>query len=173
MKFSFLKIKIIRTLLWGMAFLLTVSPAYAYTQKIITTPQEIWEAVRQVMEPHGIRKENSETWEIESKWIKDYARREKKILPDPIQIKQLPTVKQTVLRRYRMQVKLKDQSDGTQIKITGEYQEKPTGTPAATVSWKRIKPSTEDYELERQFFYEVLKQMGKNRTASAEKQPSA
>jgi len=139
--------------------------ALAYLDEVLMTPNEIWEAAKTVLETPGIDVENKETYTLKSKWVEDYVRKERTVIPR--QVGRGFTLTGTVRRRYQMMIVLKELPSATQIQITGKYQERPVGAPEHQARWKFIKPSTEDYELERQLFFKILREMARIRVSQS------
>jgi hypothetical protein len=148
-----------RVLLIGMFFLVLQPMALAYLDEVLMTPDEIWSATKLVLEPTGIASENKASYTIKSKWMEDIIRKEKKLLPRAVGGG--PTMARTVRRRCQMTVVLKELPTGTQIQISGKYQERPLSAPEHQARWKFVKPSTEDYELERLLFFKILREMSR------------
>jgi len=148
------------------AGVLLASPitTWAYTDEIALKTDEVWKAVQEVFEPHGISKAKKNSLKLESKWIKDHVIREKKILF----LK--PTLKKNVERRYRFQVKLNEKAGRTEVIINGKFQERPH-TNRPQTPWDTLKPKPEDHYLERTYFHKILKQIEKNRRLSPPKPP--
>jgi len=136
----------------------------AYQDLIASSPDEIWTAVQQVFEPHGVRTSKREQGEIESRWIKDRVVRQRRLLF----IKK--SFKKNVERRYRVHVKLNGMPRGTEVVVKGKFQERP-GTAHPQTRWQWVKPDIDDYGVEREFFYKILRQIEKNRRAAAHPKP--
>ena len=143
----------------GILFLVLQPMAFAYLDEVLMTPDEIWSATKLVLEPTGIASENKASYTIKSKWMEDIIRKEKKLLPRAVGGG--PTMARTVRRRCQMTVVLKELPTGTQIQISGKYQERPLSAPEHQARWKFVKPSTEDYELERLLFFKILREMSR------------
>lgn len=143
----------------GILFLVLQPMAFAYLDEVLMTPDEIWAATKLVLEPTGIVDENKASYTLKSKWIEDIVRKEKKLLPRAVGGG--PTMARTVRRRCQMTVVLKELPAGTQIQISGKYQERPLSAPEHQARWKFVKPSTEDYELERLLFFKILREMAR------------
>jgi hypothetical protein len=123
----------------------------AYTEVIEILPEEAWQATREALLEYGIHKENYLKKEIETKWQEDTVTRSRGILKK--------VTKSTFKRRYRIRVKLLKQGErATHIEVVGVFQEKPlTGNPS--LMWKKIRPDVKDYDIERDFFYKILKKL--------------
>jgi len=135
----------------------------AYIDEILTTREEVWLAVRSAISVENIRSEDSSAYILETRWIEDIVQKQKNVLPSAIG--QEFIMPSTVRRRYRMTVQLNELPTGTQIQITGKYQERAVGAPEHQSRWKYVQPSTEDYELERVLFFRILSEMARVRTS--------
>lgn len=145
-----------------LAVLLTVLPAavlWAYTSVIALEMENVWQAALSVSKPLGLDKVNHEKWKIRTNWVEDKIKRSKKILPFT---NKGPEVKRTHLRRYRLHVQLSYIDGRCEVKVWGEYQQKMYNQDDRS-PWERIKPASEDYELERQHFYAILGYLQKER----------
>jgi len=141
---------------------LTAPPAvFAYLDEVLMTPEEVWTASKTVLQSTGIAVENKETYQLQGKWIEDYVRKEKDLLPKGMG--RSITLPSTVRRRYQMRVQLKELPTGTQIQVSGKYQERPVSAPEHQARWRYVKPSTEDYELERILFFKILRELARVR----------
>jgi len=147
----------------GILFFAVQPGALAYLDEVLMTPDEIWSAAKLVLEPTGIVVENKASYTLKSNWIEDIIRKEKKLLPRAVGGG--PSMARTVRRRCQMTVMLKELPTGTQIQITGKYQERPLSAPEHQARWKFVKPSTEDYELERLLFFKILREMARLKSA--------
>lgn len=154
-----------RIFVLGVFFLALQTTAFAYLDEVLMTPDEVWTAAKTVMEPKGVRTENKAAYTLKSKWIEDYVRKEKNILPAALG--RGVTLRSTVRRRYQMAVELKELPTGTEIQISGKYQERPIGAPEHQARWKYVKPSTEDYELERALFFKILGEMARVKSSQS------
>ncbi len=144
------------------AVLLTGLPAtvlWAYTSVIALEMENVWQAALAVSKPLGMDNVDHEKWKIRTEWVEDEIKRSKKILPFT---KKGPEIKRTYMRRYRLNVELRYVEGRCEVKIWGEFQQKPYSQDIR-VHWKKIKPASEDYELERQHFYAILDYLRKER----------
>lgn len=151
--------------MFALFFLAIQAAGFAYLDEVLMTPEEVWRASKLVLETDGIRVENKENYTLKSRWIEDYVRKEKKIFPDALG--RGLTLPSTTRRRYQMTVVLTELPTGTQIQISGKYQERPISSPEHQARWKFIKPTTEDYELERILFFKILREMARLKTSQA------
>ena len=153
-------------LLTAVLFFLAIQPSgFAYLDEVLMTPSEVWTATKIVMQDSGIASEDQKTYTLKSKWIEDYVRKERNILPGALG--RSLTLKGTVRRRYQMTVQLKELPTATQIQVSGKYQERPVGAPQHQARWKFVKPSTEDYELERLLFFKIIREMARVKIAQS------
>ena len=74
--------------------------AFAYLDEGLMTPNEVWAAAKTVLETPGIEVESKETYTLKSKWIEDYVRKERTIIPRTIG--RGFTLTGTVRRRYQI-----------------------------------------------------------------------
>jgi len=135
--------------------------AFAYTDQIALNIEEVWEAVNQMLLPHGIYKDSSEKKVIQSDWITDRVTLSKKPLP----FKFVGEIKKSYERRYRLHIQLKEQDSKTQVIVRGLFQRRPIGI-RPNVIWRRSKPTSEDYLVEKDFFFDLLEQLQKNKQAT-------
>lgn len=160
--FWLFKMKRIATLFFCLLLSLVIlSPQklWAYTDVILIAPDELWKAIEEVMKPYGIKKMDSKKYSIQSKWVEDQVERKRPVIPI---LKTNIAVTQTSDRRYRIKISLEKVDLGTQIRIQGEFQEKlqlMDGHPQNP--WKKVKPQMADYNIERDFFYKILRQLEK------------
>lgn len=143
-------------LLLLMAILTTpFSSALAYQDSILDSYDKVWDAVLKVLEPHGVHKANKEKGVIESNWMEDRVERTRNVVPFNNQIQ----IDRTMNRRYRLTIELDEQKDGTvSISIRGKFQERGNDTHPQT-PWKKVKPVAEDFDVERTFFFNILRQI--------------
>ena len=129
----------------------------AYNDEIAVDKARVWQAAILALEPYGIARQDAEKGVLESKWIEDFVQKPIKFLPEGI--------KRGFYRRYRLTVKLKEESGKTLVEIKGKFQQKPTGQPPS-VPWHSIRPKTEDYEAEKLFFGRLMAQLNRIVTSS-------
>lgn len=138
--------------------------AYGYLDEVLTSPAEVWDAAVTLLErEEGIKSQDRDKGVLTSEWMEDTVRKEKRMFPSMVGVDK--TLASTVRRRSRMRIQLTETATGTQIQITGKFQEKPLTGPPHQVRWEKIKPDTEDYDLERQLFFEILEEISRKRTA--------
>ncbi len=143
---------------------LTAGQARAYTEEIAAPRVEVFQAAQQVFEPEGVRNAGSSQSWVESRWIEDAVTRERKLLF----IKK--TLKKNMARRFRMKIELADKEDRTQVKISGKFQERPLESrPQAP--WRNVKRTPEEYSIERDYFFKILRQIEINRALGTDKPP--
>ena len=135
----------------GLALFLGVGPLMAYTDKMAVETPEVWKAVQAVAAPYGVRKADSKKYEIETRWIQDLVVRSRGLW------KKLGTG-ENMQRRYRVKIRLKEEPYATEVGIHGVFQERSYGSGPA-IPWRNIKPESEDYAVERDFFFKILKQL--------------
>jgi len=128
--------------------------AQAYTDEIELRLEEVWPEMKVFAERHGIHKIREDKHEFETNWMEDTVERTRKLLP----VKNLGDIKKTVLRRYKFSVRLREIAGITKVEIRGKFQEQPRAD-RHVMNWKKVKPSTEDYYLEREFFFDFLEHL--------------
>jgi hypothetical protein len=136
----------------------------AYTDAILASPDEIWKAAEEVLEPYGIHKSDAQKYFLETRWIEDRVPRKRNLLP-VIQLS--ARVKQTFERRYRIKVQISEVGNETQITIKGKFQDRPLAIHPQN-RWRPAKPQFEDFDAERQIFYKILRQLEINRLERTE-----
>lgn len=130
------------------------SSALAYTDDVQARIDEAWQAVEKVLTPVGIYKKDEKKKYMQSRWMEDEVIRKNHLFKD--------ITSQAYRRRYRMKVYLTEAGENIQIRVTGEFEQKPKQSPV-TAPWRKLKPQMEDYDLERAFFMRILAQMAKAR----------
>ena len=124
---------------------------FGYTDEIELKTEEVWLAVKEVFKPYGFFKLDEEKRELRTQWIEDTVVRSRSLLP----FGGFKEVRRTVNRRYQLSVKLKEIAGVVQVKINGKFQEQSReGRPQWT--WRTVKPQSEDYDIERQYFFKIL-----------------
>ncbi|HXV28610.1 MAG TPA: hypothetical protein VD913_06575 [bacterium] len=135
----------------------------AYTDEIEAGVDEVWKAAQDVLKPYGIRKMLPEDKRLETKWIEDRVVRETRLLP----IGPNKKLKHTNDRRYRIRVQLDEKPSGVEVKVKGRFQIKPT-EDLPQLRWRAVvKPELADYDVERQFFFKILKRIEDYRRGAA------
>ena len=134
----------------------------AYTDEIQVSSDEVWKAAEEVFKPIGIHKFNPKKRIIESDWIQDHVKRSSRLFPVGPQT----TVKRTYDRRYRVHVQINEDSPlQAQVVVKGRFQLS-SPEPYAMPRWHSvIKPTIEDYDIERDFFFKILRKIEDNRRA--------
>ncbi len=130
-------------------FLVSTSSVYAYTDKVAVETLEVWTAAREALKPYGIRNENKIKGEIESKWIYDRVVRSRSLGF----FKKM--ISENVDRRYRVRIHLKPEPFATEISVRGLFQDRSTGT-GPLARWRKVTPGSEDYAVERDFFFKMI-----------------
>lgn len=123
----------------------------AYTDNILASKEEVWDAAVEVMAEKGIESKDFEKGKIKSKWVEDLVVRRNKLAKS--------ILKATYKRRSRYQVFIEEMGVETVLQVKGSYQFKPSNTDFR-VLWKTLKPSYDDRLTEQEIFYDVLKAMG-------------
>lgn len=122
--------------------------AFAYTDQITVKADEAWAAVLRVFENQKLRKMDPQKMFLQTKWVEDeVVRRGPGILKN--------YTSQTYDRRYRLSIQVVQREYDTEIQIKGSFQQR-TMSPNNVVSWKRVKPKTEDFDIERATFMRIL-----------------
>lgn len=137
-------------------FLAAALPAYARFEETFVGVKmdEVWQASQQALEPYGIRKKDDAKRMIETKWTEDTVVRRRGFL------KKITAGRYR--RRYRFQLQLKEKGPVLQIQIQGNFQEKSADSRGID-AWRKFKPESQDYELEKEIFKKILMSMEENR----------
>lgn len=152
---TFMK-KIVKTLLaFGLLSLMAFSPrGWAYVDQLQAPADEVWLAVHQTAVPLGIKKENEAKRELETKWKEDRVVRKDKLSRG--------IFKQSYKRRTRYKIFLTETDGLSEVSIKAKYQFK---NPDAGINglWKTFKPDSEDKEMERALFFQILRRVEENK----------
>ncbi|MFZ5801967.1 MAG: hypothetical protein ACOY3K_02495 [Candidatus Omnitrophota bacterium] len=161
--------------LWWILVLGVIPSAQAAVHEVSIDMEELWQAVIQVAEKYGIDKRDDSKKDLETRWHVDHIQRDHSLLP----FKKMSSMKlkETFLRRTKLKVHLeKSVINNVKITIRGRFQQKTLD--ANYTGWKRLKPDLMDYQVERDFFYDVLhyleeKRLQKSPVGSPALSPSA
>ena len=133
-----------------LAIFLTWLPSNAfalYSDQVAAPIEEVWQAAKDSLRDYGIRKDDSVKKHLETRWIEDRVVRSsgllKKVASRPYRL------------RYRIHLDFVEDSRGTRVDVRGTYQQKPVdGSPSSR--WETTRP---ERNLERDFFYKVLRKV--------------
>ena len=139
--------------------MLMLSPkiGWSYSDQIQVKADELWKAAYTAIQPYGIWKSNEKKKTIQSRWIEDQVVRSNGILKN--------VTSQKVQRRYRLKVHLIEIGDTVLLDVKGLFQNKEFGTALAS-PWFNVSPKDKEYDVERDFFMKILKQLEANRTGN-------
>ena len=141
--------KWIKTLLGvGLSCFLAVS-AWAYSDRIDASAQEIYDAAQVCFAKEGIAKSSPEQKSLTTKWIYTRIRRSRHRRFVPLQLQE------NVDLRYKMQIEVKDGKNYSDISIDGRFEEKATDA-APQQTWRKSSSSKELYFKEREVFFKIL-----------------
>ena len=124
------------------------NPLRAYSDEISAPVEEVWQAVQETLKPYGMKKIDPQKNEIESRWIQDRVKRSRGILK--------AVASQIYTRRYRLKIRLKPLAHLTGVEVRGRFEERPLDSPPSG-KWRRYKLQAVDYDIERDFFMQILK----------------
>lgn len=127
---------------------------FAYSDEISAPLEEVWQGVQEAMKPYGIKKMDRDKNEIQSRWIEDRVKRSRGLLKR--------VASQLYARRYRLKVRLKPLAHLTAVNVRGTFEERPLDS-APAVHWRSYKLQSSDYEVERDFFMQLLKTLQSRR----------
>lgn len=128
---------------WG------VSGAYAYTDKIDATTQEIYNAATTCFSEGEILKKNPEEKSLTTKWAYSRIRRSRKRRFVPMNLKE------NVDLRSQMQIDITEGKNYSEVSVQGRFEEKATDAPPQ-LHWKNAVSSKELYFKERDIFVKIL-----------------
>ena len=140
-----------------MSTLAGISSAFAYTDQITVKADEAWQAAQEVLKKDGFDHLDSESKTLRTKWIYDQVVRKGK---GPL--KKITSV--TMERRYRMSVHVVQRPFDTEIEVRGNFQERTMGNNRTSISWKKVRTKSEDFDLERAIFMRILNRLEIART---------
>ena len=134
----------------------TISSAevWAYIDQVQAPADEVWLAVHQTGSSLGIKKENEAKRELETKWKEDRVVRANKLTRG--------FFKESYIRRTRYKILLTETGGLSEVSIKGKHQFK---NPDAGIKalWKTFKPNSEDKEMERSLFFQILRRVEENK----------
>lgn len=139
----------------ALLFMLVLSSnAFAlYTDQIGAPIEEVWQAAKDSLKSYGIKKEDLIKKHFETRWVEDRVVRSSGLLKK--------VASRIYILRYRMRLQFIEDAKGTKVEIQGTYRQKPLdGSPSSR--WETTRP---ERDLERDFFYKVLRQVETNRRA--------
>ena len=152
-----MKTREIGALLVWVGLLMMPSSGWAYTDQITVKAEEAWQVAQNVLKSTGFKKLDPEKKVLETQWVHDRVLRKGKGLLKLI-------ASQTYDRRYRLRVRVTQRAFDSEIEIRGTFQERPMGPVSSKLSWKQVRPQTEDFDIERALFMRILNhlQMARN-----------
>lgn len=131
-------------------FMGAATAGHAYTEEVGLKIDQVWPAVKATFESTGISKADDSKKVLRTKWIYDQVVRRGKYLKD--------IISQKYDRRYRLKVTLTENYYFTKIEIRGAFQERSLSVAPET-PWRSVKPKNADLEVERAYFFRILKQL--------------
>ncbi len=143
-----------KTIWIALFFMLLSSNAFAiYSDQVGAPIEEVWQAAKDSMKPYGIQKEDLLKKHFETRWVEDRVVRSSGLLKK---------VASRIYRlRYRMRLEFVEDAKGTKVDVKGTYRQKPLDGSLSS-RWETTRP---ERDLEREFFYKVLRQVETNRRA--------
>ncbi len=142
--------------IWGALLL----PAFAYTDRIDASSQEIYDAAKIAFSKEGIYKQNLEKKSLTTRWVYTRIRRSRKRRFVPLELKE------NVNLRYQMQIDIEDGKNYSGVSVVGRFEEKPTDAPPQQ-SWKSSYSSKELYFKEREAFMKILSNLETRKKSAA------
>lgn len=147
-----------RPVLAAFLFFLPLAQPSAFSEfsdRVDAPAEEIWAAVKEVLQPYGVRKEDGEKMKMETRWVEDRIVRSSGILKK--------ITKTTYILRYRIHIEVKrEEHMWPVLTIRGTYRQRRADAPIQ-VSWEKAHPDT---DLERDFFMRVLNKLEEKRKGS-------
>ena len=134
-------------------FLLSPHALASYSDAIYVPQSEVWDAAKKVLGQKSFKKDDPKKGELETNWIEDQVVRRRGLLKK--------IASKVYGRRYRIKLNLKQEKELTHVDIEGVFQEK--SLDSVNSIWRKIKPESEDYEIERTLFKKILHQIEVNR----------
>ena len=123
----------------------------AYQDDVGVRFEEAWAAAKKSLQTYGLRKENINKKEMETDWKEDHVVRSGGLLKK--------IASKVYRRRVRFKLHFQEVSPLlTGLEIQGVFEERPIEDSPALM-WQKVKPRTEDLELEVQLFYRILNQL--------------
>ncbi len=150
-----------RSLYWMLLaawVMLSPSRVYAYTQEIQAPVEEVWIAVKEAAASPGLDKVDEKDKVLETEWTEDRVVRMEQLMPFMKKAEHPKTWE----RRYRLRVELIPVPEGTRVAVRGKFQLKDPDL-GVRGKWDNVKPESEDYDMERQFFFRALDILGQKR----------
>lgn len=141
-----------------MAIFLFTRPGYAlYTDEIAISIDEVWPAAKEGLKYAGLKKINEEKKTFETKWTYDTVTQSVGPLKN--------FTKDELERRYRYKVSITERYGDTLVTVKAVFQKKRKGL--IQYSWRLVKPSADDLDVERDAFMKILTQIEKTRNSAA------
>ena len=138
-----------------LVFLLIAPQAFAYSDHIGVSTDEVWQAAVQVFKPYGIHRSDESKKNLETNWMQDQVVRSRGLLKK--------IAKARYDRRYRLKFRVSEKAGGADVEIKGVFEEKPVDI-GFSVPWKRVGGvEIDDADIEQDFFMKILRRMEKNR----------
>jgi len=140
-------------------------PAFAYSDRVDASAQEIYEAALPCFETEGIHKSDANSHSLTTKWIYKTIRRTRKrsFIPTPM--------KETVDVRYQMKFDIEKGKAYSDVSIRGRFEEKQTDAPMMQ-PWKASVSDKEFYFKEREAFFKLLGCIEERKKVAANPVPS-
>lgn len=124
-----------------------------YTDEIAISADEVWPAAKEALKYSGVKKVNEEKKTFETKWTQDTVRQSSGLLKS--------YVKDEYDRRYRYKVAITDRYGDTVVTVKAVFQKKRKGLQQ--YSWRLVKPTADDLDVEQDAFMKILAQIEKTR----------
>lgn len=138
------------------AVLLSERLAFAvYKDEIAVSLDEVWPAAKEALKYSGLKKVNDSKKTFETKWTQDTVEQSNGLLKSYI--------KDEYDRRYRYKVSVADRYGDTEVTVKAVVQKKRKGLVQYT--WRLVKPTADDLDVERDAFMKILAQIEKIRAA--------
>ncbi len=142
------------------------SSAFAYSDRIDASPQEIYEAAKVAFAKEGFVKQDAAQASLTTKWIYTTIRRSRNRKFVPLNLKE------NVKLRYRMQIDIAPGKNYSEVSVQGRFEEKATDAPPAQ-PWKHSYSSKELYFKEREAFIKILTALEAQKKALSTPAPQA
>ena len=123
--------------------------AFAYTDRIDASAQEIFNAAQECFGKEGVLKSDAEKKSLTTKWIYTRIRRSRRRRFVPIHLQE------NVDLRYQLKIDIQDGKNYSDISIQGWFQEKATDA-APQQTWENSPSAKELYFKERESFFKIL-----------------
>ena len=137
---------------WGLG------TGYAYVDQVNVKAEEVWAAAQEVLKTYGFKKVDAQARRLETKWITDRVVRSRGLLKK--------YASKTYERRYQIIVTVQQRDYDSEVSVRGVFQERPLENKQQLYLWKKYKPESADYDIERQTFMSILNRLELSRNGS-------